>query len=147
MSGDPTEKDLEISAIIREEMAPHGWRGAHFAANPFSLGVLTVESAVGFKDGTAYWSRSRDDATYSIRGTFMSEGRNVCAVPVATFPEDAGRDRIADAVNGFCAEFRKRVNESYAVRLFLRRGAPEVAEMDGILRAASPDEDESAGPR
>lgn len=126
-----TEKDLGVVAVVRERMGHHGWGGETSSVTPFMLGELWVESATGMKRGTAHLSRWSKDASYSISGEFYSEGRNICAPVMAVFYENADHDLIRSEVDRFCAEYRELVDESYAVRLFRRRGNSE----------------ESAGPR
>lgn len=114
---DVSDKDLEIAAFIREQMGQHGWEGEKSRINPFILGTLEVDSAVGAKRGSAQWQHWKKDQVYSIDGQFYSEGRNVCEAVHVSFPENAGFDLIAEKVDEFCVRFRKYVDESYAVRL------------------------------
>jgi hypothetical protein len=63
---DVSDKDLEIAAFIREQMGQHGWEGEKSRINPFILGTLEVDSAVGAKRGSAQWQHWKKDQVYSI---------------------------------------------------------------------------------
>lgn len=118
----------ELRAAILVQLVAAGWtpiKGGTAIANKI------YPTAVGPKEAQVYLADfGAEEANYVLQGQYYSEGRNVLAGDSVLIPKAADGEHVRRLTDQFAAAAEATVLDSYAARLYHRRGQASATGTD-----------------
>lgn len=108
-----------VRSKCQEVLHAHGWT---VIEHSYSIAFAKKEfvTAVGIKVAHATM-HDHDGYNFSIRGEYRSEGNNVLSCGTLV-PVEVDVDEVGKLATEFCQHAEKRIDDSYARRLYLKFG-------------------------